>query len=121
MKIRAGFVSNSSSSSFMCEVCNEMFSGWDASLSEFECAECEHGHTFCQKHAEIPDDYYDKNEDFPYSVDADYCPICSLKNVPDKYVLEYLLKINSVSKDEMVKEIQKLYKNFKELKGFLKQ
>ena len=46
MKIRTGFVSNSSSSSFVCDVSKEIYSGWDASLSDFELYECENGHTF---------------------------------------------------------------------------
>lgn len=50
MKKRNGFVSNSSSSSFTCEVCGETQSGWDMSLSEAEMTECEHGHTICNEH-----------------------------------------------------------------------
>jgi len=41
MKIRTGFVSNSSSSSFVCDVCGRQESGWDASLSDFDMHECE--------------------------------------------------------------------------------
>lgn len=50
MKIRTGFVSNSSSSSFICKVCGETQSGMDMSLSDAEMMECENGHTFCQLH-----------------------------------------------------------------------
>jgi len=51
MKIRKGFVSNSSSSSFICDVCGQDASGWDMSLSEAEMYECENGHIFCEEHA----------------------------------------------------------------------
>ena len=34
MKIRAGFVSNSSSSSFICDVCGDEVSGVDISLEK---------------------------------------------------------------------------------------
>ena len=44
MKIRSGFVSNSSSSSFTCGVCGETQSGMDLSM------QCENGHTFCESH-----------------------------------------------------------------------
>jgi hypothetical protein len=58
MKIRNGFVSNSSSSSFTCEVCGETVSGMDMSRSESGMVECENGHTFCESHevagTEIP-------------------------------------------------------------------
>jgi len=48
MKIRNGFVSNSSSSSFICDVCGTIESGFDASLEDFGMVECVNGHTFCE-------------------------------------------------------------------------
>lgn len=50
MKFRKSFVTNSSSSSYICDICGEEASGWDLSLSEAEMYECEHGHTFCETH-----------------------------------------------------------------------
>lgn len=50
MKIRTGFVSNSSSSSFTCDVCGITESGMDASLYDFEMSQCVRGHTFCNCH-----------------------------------------------------------------------
>ena len=50
MKIRNGFVSNSSSSSFTCDVCGTTESGMDAGLSDFDMSECIMGHTFCNCH-----------------------------------------------------------------------
>ena len=52
MKKRIGFVSNSSSSSFICDVCGEEASGWDLGLSEAEMYECQNGHVFCESHVE---------------------------------------------------------------------
>lgn len=54
MKQRLGFVSNSSSSSFICDVCGQDVSGWDLSLSESGMVECENGHTLCQEHIKEP-------------------------------------------------------------------
>lgn len=50
MKIRKGFVSNSSSSSFTCDICGEDISGYDVCLSEAEMSECVNGHIFCNDH-----------------------------------------------------------------------
>ena len=50
MKIRTGFVSNSSSSSFICDVCDSEHSGMDASLEEACMMVCENGHTICTEH-----------------------------------------------------------------------
>jgi hypothetical protein len=46
MKIRLGFVSNSSSSSFVCDVCEKKYEGWDGEYG-FEVFKCENGHEIC--------------------------------------------------------------------------
>ena len=51
MKIRNSFIANSSSSSYICDVCNRVESGWDLSLSDVEMMECEVGHIFCADEA----------------------------------------------------------------------
>ena len=50
MKVRYGFVSNSSSSSFTCLVCGSTESGMDACASDFDFMECDNGHLFCNTH-----------------------------------------------------------------------
>jgi hypothetical protein len=47
MKFRKDFVTNSSSSSYVCEICGRTESGWDLGLSECEMMECVNGHVFC--------------------------------------------------------------------------
>lgn len=51
MKIRNGFVSNSSSSSFICEVSGVSESGWDASRKDLGFVVCVNGHTFLEEYA----------------------------------------------------------------------
>jgi len=51
MKIRLGFVSNSSSSSYTCDVCNYTTSGMDLGYSEADMMSCVNGHEFCTGHA----------------------------------------------------------------------
>jgi hypothetical protein len=52
-KIRNGFVSNSSSSSFICDFCGYNESGYDLCLSDVDMSQCEKGHTFCNDHVGI--------------------------------------------------------------------
>jgi hypothetical protein len=60
MKIRRGFVSNSSSSSFVCDVCDESVSGMDMGLSDAEMFECVVGHVVCDSHSVAGQvEYYD--------------------------------------------------------------
>lgn len=69
-KYRLGFVSNSSSSSFVCDVCGEEASGWDMDLSECEMFECENGHIICNEHMVEPTQEWLK--DYLYKIKEDY-------------------------------------------------
>ena len=51
MKYRKDFVTNSSSSSYICEICGEVVSGMDASLRDCEMMQCINGHVFCADEA----------------------------------------------------------------------
>jgi hypothetical protein len=50
MKKRMGFVTNSSSSSFVCVICGNVESGYDASLSDCNMVQCKCGSVFCTSH-----------------------------------------------------------------------
>ena len=52
MKIRYGFVSNSSSSSFVCSICKDTATDYDGEC-EIEHEMCENGHDMCSKHLKI--------------------------------------------------------------------
>lgn len=69
-KYRLGFVSNSSSSSFVCDVCGFEASGWDMCLSECEMFECENGHTLCNEHMIKPTKEWLK--DYIYKIKQEY-------------------------------------------------
>lgn len=76
MKFRKDFVTNSSSSSFVCDVCGNVESGWDMCIEEAEMVECENGHEICQYHIEpdmekLKDDYCKKEFTAMFNEDDD--------------------------------------------------
>ena len=50
MKLRKGFVSNSSSSSYICDLCGRAEAGYDNGPQDFGMVECEKYHTMCEEH-----------------------------------------------------------------------
>lgn len=72
MKIRTGFVSNSSSSSFICDTCNKNYSGWDACPSEFGHMQCINGHTFCDDLLVNKEKFHEAVERFEEEYGEDY-------------------------------------------------
>jgi hypothetical protein len=111
MKIRQGFVSNSSSSSFTCCVCGEEESGWD-----LEYDTCERGHDLCGDcsiEADSPCDDCDEEDDdkcsaCPHHADLEAknegcipeccCPVCTFKAIAPEEAALFLEKEHGVSR-----------------------
>lgn len=49
MKYRTDFVTNSSSTSYTCEICGRTETGFNMGLDEAEMVECVNGHTICEE------------------------------------------------------------------------
>jgi hypothetical protein len=130
MKIRSGFVSNSSSSSFTCDVCGRTESGWDASLREFGMVECVKGHIFCEEHllAEVEVEKHNENneddeeeEEDGYEVAEKRCPLCSLTVVSDNNLLTYLLKKQNLKEEDITAKIKEEFGTYSNFKQYLKE
>jgi len=143
MKIRSGFVSNSSSSSFICEFCGESSGGYNLDLIDCEMVNCEVGHCFCIKHILDKSEYeldgvkFTKGEildydfahkeyktssgeefygsEFIYEFPKEYCPICNLTKITSELMLKHLFIKYNLNKDEVTNEIKKLYSNASEI------
>lgn len=121
MKIRKSFVTNSSSSSYICDICGEQFSGWDASLSDFDLVECVNGHVFCMNHSknlkepeETEDEDY--NYDWRYKVKEEFCPVCSFQTLIPTDGLKFLMKKMGIKDDDILTEMKNMFSSYREFK-----
>lgn len=136
-KVRSGFVSNSSSSSFICLVCGEEASGWDLSLSDAEMVECKNGHVFCGSHLlekekeksttnaidddedlEENDEDEDYDDDDEYEVEIERCPICQFRALATEDGFAYLLQKANLTNKQCLAQIKQEFRNYDEFRKF---
>lgn len=134
MKIRHGFVSNSSSSSFVCEVTGRVEAGYDMPMEDAEMVECTNGHIFSEDlfvpseniksldgFREYINETDGNDDDWRYEIPAENCPICSMAYIAPEKIIKYIFLDAEVSLDDIKKEIVDKFKNVKELDEFLKE
>jgi hypothetical protein len=119
MKLRIGFVSNSSSTSYICDICGETYTGYDSGLEDGEMFMCTNGHTLCDEHAieelfcdpiEGEEDEFNVNE-----VSPKCCPICQYQEISHYDARRFLLKEYKITEKEVFDEIKKINKRRKKL------
>lgn len=118
MKIRKGFVSNSSSSSFVCEICNRTETGFDWSLSDADMVECENYHTFCSTHmldVQIEDAENDEVDEDEHYISEKFCPICNFVEMSYSDIRRYFNATTSIKEEDVFAEIKKINKRRKKL------
>ena len=120
MKIRNGFVSNSSSSSFVCCACGHTESGMDASPRDLGFVQCPNGHVLCEDDLTTTDaEIISRNDDDDgyreYDIEESSCPVCNFIVLSDEDTATYLLKKYGISRDDVFAEIKKLNKRRKKL------
>ena len=78
MKIRNGFVTNSSSSSFVCSYrnCEREYNGWDWYEFDAGFATCENYHKFCIDHMNPEDVEHCEKFSLFFNVPIHMCPVC---------------------------------------------
>ena len=143
MKIRKGFVSNSSSSSFTCDVCGQTEGGMDLSLSDCDMCECENGHTILEDYLEGAKSYEDMKEiiireckdnktldnnkikgiigGLRYAFPARFCPICQLSVMTQSDTLSYLFKLQQTTIEIVTNKVKERFGDYKTFQKFLKE
>ena len=141
MKIRNGFVSNSSSSSFICEISGHERSGYDLCLEDAGMIECQNGHTFCDSYAtefdfdydteltedevkqiikdkNLPelseksfDDFFSSLGEWRYQYPTEWCPICGFKHLTDSMARRILL--SGSSEEQILDQLKAKYGNYR--------
>ena len=89
MKKRHGFVANSSSSSFVCAVCERADGGRDYCLDDAEMVECVNWHIVCYTH--LSETAQKEVVAGQYDVSEEHCPICSFEKAYAKDVIDFIL------------------------------
>lgn len=144
MKIRTGFVSNSSSSSFVCCISGEVEGGRDVCSNDVGMIECEKGHCMSEcymedyvkkvgleKEFELYQDNLELDEDgeevdyngesYPYEVPSKFCPVCNFDQMDRDDLLPYILKSLGKTKEELFEEIKAKFKgDYQEFRKWLK-
>ena len=142
-KYRKDFVTNSSSSSYVCDICGEDASGWDMGLEDAGMYECENGHTICEDEileeinykdylesqiengdVELMNRINDEDEDLEdlayqyeirYYLPEKYCPICQFISYSESDMYKYLSKLYNISPDVVFAKVKEGNKRRKKL------
>ena len=121
MKSRRGFISNSSTTSFICDVCGENYSERDASLADAQMFECKNGHTVCDRHMVNEEKFAESENTDTYQVDIEYCPLCQMTMIEGNDLRKYLLcKSAFKSTEEAEAAIKAEFSNYDVFQAFLK-
>ena len=107
MKIRTSYVSNSSSSSFICNVCGREESGYDCCAEDVGMMVCENNHTFCESHELL---FQETVESIKSYLDRNYRPWQDEKQeLFDKFMETEFASVEEMENNEEFSEFMEEY------------
>lgn len=123
MKSRNGFVSNSSSSSFICAICGELESGWDVGCSDFDmfrCRKCgREVHIGCVNFSDELQSDFDCSDYNLEEMPSKFCPFCNMERISQDMILWYMYKKYHTDEFKEVAEIKSKFRTYDELCRYL--
>lgn len=130
MKKRLGFISNSSSSSFICDCGHSIVLYDDNDLADSNVEKCENGHYICNECLPENLDHYhninkyldldDYDEDgYLRLIKKQYCPYCTLETISDYDLKRFLFRKYSLNEKNILKEIKIVFKNYENFKKYI--
>lgn len=127
MKIRLGFVANSSSTAFVCNVCGTIESGMDMTLGDAGMVECQAGHVFCESHQigyddPEPEEEVEDEEEYDgyYDVNSKKCPICQFTILPNKDFIDFLRITTNTTPEKVLEKVRTMFDSYAEWQKYLK-
>lgn len=120
MKIRSGFVSNSSTSSFICEICGRTEAGMDLCISEADMSRCERQHLFCNCHQPDLSDELEDDYDLCYNIPEEKCPICQFEELSSSDAIRFLMKKAGLTSSDVLNDIKRRFDSYEEFENYLK-
>jgi len=123
MKSRNGFVSNSSSSSFICAICGETESGRDSCIGDFDmfrCRKC--GREFHFECADFPDHLktdYDLHDYSTEEMPSKFCPFCTMERISQDMILWYMYKKYHTDEFKEMTDIKSKFRTYDDFCRYL--
>lgn len=124
MKIRLCFVSNSSSSSCVCDLCGRSETGWDLYAGpDADMFSCVNGHVICSEEAVTPFDEWleevsEKDSENGYDwteVPEKMCPICSMLEFSQRDLHGFLKRKTGITDKEVFDTVKAANRRRKKL------
>ena len=130
MKKRLGFISNSSSSSFVCDCGHPVTIDDGYDLQDVNIEKCENGHYICNDCLPENLDHYHHSEKYIELEDYDedgylrlikksHCPYCTLEKISEFDLKLFLFKKYSLNEKSILKEIKTVFKNYDNFKKYI--